>query len=562
MPRISGAEFMADTMKAYGVTHIFFVPTILSHSLAQMDKKNTGISRVLTHGEKSAAYMADAYARITGRPGICMAQIVGGVNLAAGLREAYLACSPVIAFTGGTTPSIRYRNPYQEVEDISAFDSVTKFNAYVDDVERFPDLLRQAFRVATSGTPGPVHLRFAGNLGQIEQKKGNLKLVVEEDFKSAPAYRPEPSIDSLKKVAKILSSSKKPVIVCGGGVRTSLAHKELVELAEKLSIPVATSMNAKEVIPGNHELSVGVVGSYSRRTANQIVSEADLVFFVGTQTGGMTTHFWKVPKIGVSAIQLDIDPEELGRNYPLQASIQGDAKVSLGKLIEFCDNSQNKKRANWKKRFSKIVSDWRKEYAPLLNSRKNPIRPERVCQVLSDILPNDSILLSDTGHSGMWTGGFLDLNGDKHSFIRAAGHLGWGFPAAIGAKCAAPNRPVVLFTGDAGFWYHIGEIETAVRWKIPVVILVNNNSSQNQETKIFDDAYGGKQHGKAHELWHFEKTNFVQVAKSMGAKGIRIEKEKDLKQKLQTALKTKTGPIIVDVVTDIKALAPGAYSEV
>ena len=221
MPRMSGAEFMADTMKAYGVTHIFFVPTILSHSLAQMDKKNTGISRVLTHGEKSAAYMADAYARITRRPGICMAQIVGGVNLAAGLREAYLASSPVIAFTGGTTPSIRYRNPYQEVEDISAFDPVTKFNAYVDDVERFPDLLRQAFRVATSGTPGPVHLRFAGNLGQIEQKKANLKLVVEEDFKCTPAYRPEPSIDSLKKVAKILSSSKKPVIVCGGGVRTS-----------------------------------------------------------------------------------------------------------------------------------------------------------------------------------------------------------------------------------------------------------------------------------------------------------------------------------------------------
>ena len=131
----------------------------------------------------------------------------------------------------------------------------------------------------------------------------------------------------------------------------------------------------------------------------------------------------------------------------------------------------------------------------------------------------------------------------------------------MGAKCAAPNRPVLLFTGDAGFWYHIGEIETAVRWKIPIVVLVNNNSSQNQETKIFNDAYGGKQHGKAHELWHFEKTNFAQVAKSMGAKGIRIEKEKDLKTKLQTALKTKDAPIIVDVVTDIKALAPGAYSE-
>ena len=170
MPKMSGAQFMADALHAYGVTHIFFVPTILSHSLAQMDERGTNIARVLTHGEKAAAYMADGYARASGRPGVCMAQIVGGVNLAAGLRDAHLACAPLIAFTGGTTPQIRYRNAYQETEDISAFDPVTKFNATVDDVSRFPDLLRQAFRVATSGTPGPVHLRFSGNLGRWNRK--------------------------------------------------------------------------------------------------------------------------------------------------------------------------------------------------------------------------------------------------------------------------------------------------------------------------------------------------------------------------------------------------------
>ncbi len=172
MPKMTGAQFVADAMKAYGVTHIFFVPTILSHSLAQMDQRGSGISRVLTHGEKAAAYMADGYARASGRPGVCMSQIVGGVNLAAGLRDAWLACTPLIAFSGGTSPDARYRNAYQEVEDISAFDPVTKFNACVDSIERFPDLLRQAFRAATSGTPGPVHLRFAGNLGQIPRPHG------------------------------------------------------------------------------------------------------------------------------------------------------------------------------------------------------------------------------------------------------------------------------------------------------------------------------------------------------------------------------------------------------
>ena len=557
MPKMSGAQFMADALHAYGVTHIFFVPTILSHSLAQMDERGTGIARVLTHGEKAAAYMADGYARASGRPGVCMAQIVGGVNLAAGLRDAHLACAPLIAFTGGTTPQIRYRNAYQETEDISAFDPVTKFNATVDDVSRFPDLLRQAFRVATSGTPGPVHLRFGGNLGQVEQDVADLELIVEENFRQVPAYRPEPEPESITHALEVIAKAERPIIVAGGGVRTSGANAELVALAEKLQIPVATSMNGKESIPGEHPLSVGVVGSYSRRSANELVSEADLVFFIGTQTGGMTTHFWRVPKIGVKAIQLDIDPEELGRNYPLEASIMGDAKISLGKLIEAAEEVPE--RSAWLSRVEGVGAAWRAEFAPLLNSDASPMRPERVCKTLGEHLPSDAIVLADTGHSGMWTGGYLDLKSPDVSFMRAAGHLGWGFPAALGAKCGAPERPVVLFTGDAGFWYHIGEVETAVRWGINAVILVNNNGSQNQETKIFDDAYGGEQRGRAHELWHFNQTNFTEIAKSMGAASIRVEKPGELGSALDQAFSMKDGPVILDVITDIEALAPGAY---
>ena len=557
MPKMSGAQFMADALHAYGVTHIFFVPTILSHSLAQMDERGTGIARVLTHGEKAAAYMADGYARASGRPGVCMAQIVGGVNLAAGLRDAHLACAPLIAFTGGTTPQIRYRNAYQETEDISAFDPVTKFNATVDDVTRFPDLLRQAFRVATSGTPGPVHLRFGGNLGQVEQDVADLELIVEENFKQVPAYRPEPEPASITHALEVIAKAERPIIVAGGGVRTSGANAELVALAEKLLIPVATSMNGKESIPGDHPLSVGVVGTYSRRSANELVSEADLVFFIGTQTGGMTTHFWRVPKIGVKAVQLDIDPEELGRNYPLEASFMGDAKISLGKLIEAADVVPA--REAWLSRVEQVGAAWRAEFAPLLNSDASPMRPERVCKTLGEHLPSDAIVLADTGHSGMWTGGYLDLKSPDIGFMRAAGHLGWGFPAALGAKCGAPERPVILFTGDAGFWYHIGEVETAVRWGINAVILVNNNGSQNQETKIFDDAYGGEQRGKAHELWHFNQTNFTEIAKSMGAASIRVEKPNELGSAIDQAFSMKGGPVILDVVTDIEALAPGAY---
>ena len=298
-------------------------------------------------------------------------------------------------------------------------------------------------------------------------------------------------------------------------MRTSGANAELVALAEKLQIPVATSMNGKESIPGDHPLSVGVVGSYSRRSANELVSEADLVFFIGTQTGGMTTHFWRVPKIGTPAVQLDIDPEELGRNYPLKASIMGDAKIALGKLIEAATGPAPN-RGEWLARVNEMGAAWRAEFAPFLNSDDSPMRPERICKTLSEHLPSDAIVLADTGHSGMWTGGYLDLKSPGISFMRAAGHLGWGFPAALGAKCGAPERPVILFTGDAGFWYHIGEIETAVRWGINAVILVNNNGSQNQETKIFDDAYGGEQHGQGARTLAFQPHEFLRDRKVDG----------------------------------------------
>src|SRR5256885_2022240 len=239
MAKITGAQCLADMLAGYGVTHVFMVPAVLRRTFAEMERR-TKIKRIHTHGEKSAAYMADGYARASGRPGICMAQVIGALNLAAGLRDAHLAHSPVIAFTGGRDPKTKFRKVYQEVDDVPAFEPVTKFNATVDDVARFPDMVRQAFRVAVSGTPGPVHLQFRGNAGQ-----------------------------------------------------------------------------------------------------------ADLVCFIGTETGGMTTHFWAVPKIGVAAIQIDSDPEALGRNYPLKASVLGDAKVVLERMLAHADGRTAAKRKAW-----------------------------------------------------------------------------------------------------------------------------------------------------------------------------------------------------------------------
>src|ERR1051326_3188130 len=275
--RMTGAQCLADMLKGYEVTHVFHVPAVLRTTYAEMERRDTGIKRLHVHGEKAAAYMADGYARVSGKPGICMAQVIGALNLAAGLRDAWLAHSPVIAMTGGREPKTKFRKVYQEIDDIPAFEPVTKLNATVDDVARFPDMVRQAFRVAPSGTPGPVHLQFRGNEGQVAAEEAELEPLVEEQFTRVPPFRPEPDAASVRAALKCLQDAARPVIVAGGGVRASGAQAELVALAEALQIPVATSLNGKDAIPGNHPLSVGVAGTYSRESANKVVNAADLV---------------------------------------------------------------------------------------------------------------------------------------------------------------------------------------------------------------------------------------------------------------------------------------------
>jgi acetolactate synthase-1/2/3 large subunit len=531
---------------------------VLRTTFAEMERR-TDIKRLHVHGEKAAAYMADGYARASGKPGICMAQVIGALNLAAGLRDAHLAHSPVIAMTGGRDPKTKFRKVYQETDDVPAFEPVTKFNATVDEVARIPDMLRQAFRVATSGAPGPVHLQFRGNEGQLDLEEAEMEALVEAQFAHVPPFRPEPEAAHVKAALELLQKAERPIFVAGGGVRASGAGRELVALAEALQIPVATSLNGKDCIPGTHPLSIGVVGSYSRESANRAVNRADLVCFIGTETGGMTTHFWAVPKIGTPAIQIDIEPESLGRNYPLEASVLGDAKAVMSAMIKQADKTSAKKRELWVKEISSLRAEWYAKYKSDLESDAVPIHPARLCHELSQHVPDDGIVLVDTGHAGMWMGGMYDLRKPTQSYMRSAGHLGWAFPAGIGAKAACPDRPVVVFTGDAGFWYHIAEVETAVRWKINSVTIVNNNGGGNQSKRGFDRAYGGEPTAKSRELWTYNPMNFAKLAEDMGALGIRVERASDIAPALARALAANR-PAVIDVVSDIEALAPTAVA--
>jgi acetolactate synthase I/II/III large subunit len=557
MARMTGSRFFAEAMQAYGVTHIFFVPTMLLPAMAEMEDMN--IRRVVTHGEKAAAYMADGYARASRRPGICMAQNIGAANLAAGLRDAYMACSPVIAITGGPDSESRYRHLYQEIEDFSMFEPVTKFNARIDRLNRLPDLLRQAFREATSGAPGPVHLETRGSHGQVVEEEGDLELIVEERHKEFPAFRPEPEMERVRDAAAALRQAQRPVIVAGGGVTASQAAQEVVELSEKLSIPVATSLNGRGTIADDHPLSVGVVGTYSRSCANRAVAEADLVFFIGSHTGSQVTNNWKIPRPGTAVIQLDISAADLGRNYPNTLSLLGDARATLRKMIETLQPMEP--RTSWIRRVQQLVSEWRDQVAPLRNSDAVPMRPERLCKEITEFLPPNAVVVSDTGHSGIWSGTMIDLNKPGQRYIRCAGSLGWAFPASLGVKCALPDTPVLCFTGDGGFYYHLAELETAVRFGINAVIVVNDNHSLNQETRLFDSAYGGQQRGRAGEMWIFEDIDLAKVAEAMGCFSLRVERPSDIKGALERAFAANK-PAVIDVVSDIKALAARGWTTV
>ncbi len=557
MPRLSGAQFIADSLATYGVTHVFFVPAIMNHTLAELDLR-TDVKRIMTHGEKSAVYMADGYARASGRPGISFAQCVGAANLAAALRDPFLACSPMVVFTGGPYAATRHRHTYQEIDDFSLFKPLTKYSAQVHRVSRLPDVLRQAFRAATTGTPGPAHIELQGHMGEVELEVDELPVIAEPQFGQVPAFRPSADPLAVAQAARRMAAAERPVIVAGGGVRTSGAGPELMELAERLAIPVATALNAKDVIPGNHPLNVGVPGLYCRKSANQVVLEADLVFFIGSHTGSQVTFRWQVPPVGTPVIQLDINPAELGRHYPNEVSLLGDAKVVLRQLIEAADACTAPRRDRWVARAKVLVRAWYDEFASLLKSYAIPIRPERLCRELSRLMPPDTLLVSDTGHAGMWTGGMIDLNKPGQGFIRAAGSLGWGLPAALGAKLAQPDRPVLLFSGDGGFWYHLSELETAVRWNINAVLLVNNNKSLNQEIDPYTKAYGGQLRARHAELWQFSNVSFAELARTMGAEGFRVQSPSDLSGALARAFASRR-PSVVEVMTEMSALAPLAF---
>ena len=552
---LNGAEWLARALHDAGTSHVFFVESVLRRTL--FEARALGVIPVLAHSEKAAAYMADGYARIAGRPGVCMAQSVGAANLASGLQDAFLGRSPIVALTGHKPEPFQNRNSYQEIAHAPLYAAVTKFSSPVENASELPRLLRFAWAAALSGTPRPTHLDLAGLQGEVIEGQGIAEPpVINEEARSLPPHRPAADPRDIARAAAALADSRRVVIVAGEGALASEAGPEVLALAEALAAPVATSLGARGIIPTRHRLSAGVPGSYSAPPANRIVCGADLVLYIGCDTGDQLTLNWKVPAPGTRIVQIDADPLELGRSYPNTLGVLGDPKTSLKQLVEAL--GRRNRDAAFAGESARLMADWRAAMAPLCDSEASPIRVERLCAEVTRALPPDGILVADTGYSGIWTGTMIELNGAGQTYLRAAGSLGWSFPASLGAKCAAGARPVVCFTGDGGFYYHLAELESARRRGIAVTVIVNNNSGFGQNLTGARRSLGNGP-GTIDDLVRFGPTDFAAVAKSFGVRGIRVERPGEIAPALAQAIGAGES-VVVDVVTDIEPRAPEPWS--
>lgn len=551
MPTVG--KVIADTLKAYGVTHLFGMedPVHIFHAL---DRKV--VRPITVHDEKHAAIMAHGYAKATGRPGVCTATCgPGATNLITGLLEASKSSIPVVALVQDIPSRNRGRHAASEIDHAASLTPFVKWVGSIELPDRAPEMVRHAFRIATTGRPGPVVVLCPADVMPMETEA---TVYAEPEYTVFPATRTRASRQSIGRAADILLSATKPIIIAGGGAMASGAWPQILELAERYRTPVATTMNGRGVIPDDHELSVGVLGTstgglYGRgKIANEMLREADVALILGSRTGQICYSNWTLPGPNTKVIHADIDPTEIGRNFRTDAALVGDVRETLVELIDEC-RSRNfqAERNNAVERIRALRSDWAAETTDVFASAATPIRPERLLREISARSTQDTLIVTDASYVTGWAMSHIDTQGVGVGQIspRGTGGIGWGLPAAIGAKLAAPSRPVICVTGDGGFGYVLSELETAARYGVNVVVVVFNNG-----TLGFQKHYEEKLFGNYVDC-DFAPVNYAEIARAMSCQGERITDPALIGQALDRALASGK-PYLLDVIIDADAMAP------
>lgn len=559
LERVNAGQIIAQTLKLYDVEYFF------AFSGGDQDiwqgLSDAGIRYVLAHSERAGGAMADAYSRLTGKPSFTYGQWGPGAALVvSAVAEAYWGRSPVICITSSVDAGNLYRNAYQGIDDQqSFFVPVTKWSARVPDITRLCDILRTAIRRAVSGVPGPVHIDIPRELTRLTKiDLPDVTLYAEEECKKIPAYRIAPVSKDIEEAVAIIAKAQRPLILAGGGVIMSEAWDELVQFAECLSIPVVTSASGKASIATTHPLAVGVTGNYSRKVTNDVVSKCDTYIVIGSNLGNATTKAYQLPISTARIIHIDLDSSVLGNIFKEEVSVTADAKLALKAMLEAAEGLGLSKRAcpwaDWVREVQLMVTSWERAFKELAEDGGSPgaINPYFVIATLNKLISPEDAIVVDTGYAAAYGGALINLKAPGKKYIRAAGSLGWGFPASLGVQLALKNKGrVFCITGDGGFGYHETEIETAVRWGLPIVVVVLNNASlafEYHEQKIIYE-------NVVSEVNDYLDIDYGAVARAFGAYGERVTKAEDVEATLRRALDAGK-PAIIDVSIDKEIYAP------
>jgi len=546
-----GGEAIIESLKNMGVKTIFGYPggqTIPFYDMLY----DADIDHILVRHEQAAVHAADGYARASGRVGVCLATSgPGATNLVTGIGTAFMDSSPIVAITGQVPTHLIGNDAFQEADIVGITMPIVKHSFQPKDPDLIPSMIKTSFEIASTGRPGPVLIDVPKEVQEGELTK------FEDCLIETPGYNPtiKGNLRQIKKARDLIKEAERPLILAGAGVIISNACCELKTLAETINAPVMTSLLGKGAFDETSDLALGMLGMHGRKVSNDYINESDLLIAIGVRFSDRTTGRLDSFVPDTKVIHIDIDPAEIGKNVDVDLPIVGDARnvlKSLNKLLK--DYKASSKVNEW----TDMIKQRKQELLPRVSYDDVPLKPQSVIKEIAEVLTPESILTTDVGQNQMWAAHFFDTQKPR-KFISSGGlgTMGFGFPAAIGAKVACPDDPVVSINGDGGFLMVCQELATVREYDIPVIAMVLENRTLGMvyqwQSLLYDERHSQTLIG--------DSPDFVMLAESFGVNAERITKPGETKEALAKAIKDNE-PVLLDVVIDseeaLPMLPPGA----
>ena len=549
MKRLTGGQAAIESLKAENVEHVFGLIGSATMEIFDALYDADGINFIGVRDERTGTHMADGYARATGKAGVIIAgqNGPGATNLVTGLAQAYAAFSPVISIAGALSSGHVYRDAFQEVDQQSLFRPITKKTWTATQTERMPELFREAFRVAMTPRRGPVQLNLPRDI--LAQTAEFPDFQVPADYRAQNV--PAGSADAIKRAAELLATARQPIIIAGGGIKNSGGSVDVLELAQALNAPIATSPGHGDAIPFGHPLNAGQMGPRGNPVASRLVKEADVILALGTRLGFNST-FYSYDNINESAviIQVELEPTAIGRYFPITLGIWSDARTAAQQLLgELAHHKLNAEVESWTSKFKNERIAYLENRDADAATDAHPIQPSGLFKVLRDVLPKNAAVTLDAGTLCLQATDALNYWEPPCLFTPLDfGLVGFSFACGLGVKLGRPDRAVVSLMGDGGFGMTISELSTAVQYGINTVTVVMNNQCWGAEKAYQRDFFGERYIGADIISPPFDK-----VAELYGAKGFRVERIEELGEAVNAALNCNK-PAVVDVAVDPAAL--------